>query len=309
MTHTHDHNCDDNHHINHLDRNIIISIFLNTLIVIAEIIGGLMSSSLALISDAMHNFSDVAALLIAYAARRFSRRLPSVRHTYGYGRFEVLAALLNSATLLIVLTLILREAISRLVHPQPIRSGIMLVIALIGLFANLGSVFLLKSHSHDDINMRSAFLHLLQDTLSSVAVVIAAWLSEWNYGAYFDPAVSVIVALFVVRSGWGILQESLHILMESTPRGLDLETLQKDIQSSFPILNIHHMHSWEMIPGYRVLTAHIKIHNMPLCDCEALRREIHNRLNSKWSIDHATLEVELDECATPDLLDLNHAQK
>ena len=163
-----------------LDRNLSLSIGLNALIVAVEVAGGLLSGSLALLSDALHNLSDVAALALALAARKLGRRPNSSKHTYGLGRLEVLAAFLNSATLLIVSTLICREAIVRLLHPEPIRGGIMLTVAVIGLVANLASVFLLKGHDHGDLNMRSAFLHLVQDTLSSVARGQRVWLDRFN---------------------------------------------------------------------------------------------------------------------------------
>ena len=158
-----------------LDRNLAISIGLNALIVVFEAAGGVVSGSLGLLSDARHNLSDVAALAMALGARKLGRRPNSVRHTYGLGRLEVLTAFLNSATLLIVSTLICREAIVRLLHPAPIRGGIMLTVAVVGLTANLASVFLLKGHHHGDLNMRSAFLHLAQDAVASALVVVAAF--------------------------------------------------------------------------------------------------------------------------------------
>jgi cobalt-zinc-cadmium efflux system protein len=296
------------HHHSHADRNLLISILLNGIIVIAEILGGIFSSSLALISDAMHNLSDVTALSIALIARTFSRRLPSIRHTYGYGRFEVLAALANSATLLIVLTLILREAVLRLMHPRMIDSNIMLGVAIVGLAANLASVLLLRHHSHSDLNMRSAFIHLLQDTFSSGAVVLAALIAGYSWGIYVDPVVSVLVALAVLRSGWSILKESLHILMESTPKGLNIAELQKDIQAAFEGIDIHHLHVWETLPGFSILTAHIRIkEDMTICQAEQLLDLIRMHLKNHWNINHSTLELETETCPTPDLLDSSHA--
>ena len=163
-----------------LEARLLGAIALNALIVVAEIAGGLVSGSLALLSDAIHNLSDVAALIIAFVARRLGRRPPSHRHTYGLGRVEVMAALFNSATILVVGTLIIRSAVTRLLHPTPVLGGVMLAVASVGLAANLFSVLLLKGHSHGDLNMRAAVLHLLQDTLSSVAVVVAALLSGWR---------------------------------------------------------------------------------------------------------------------------------
>jgi cobalt-zinc-cadmium efflux system protein len=169
---------------------------------VIEFVGGALSGSLALLSDAMHNLSDVAALIIAFLARRLGRRPPSLRHTYGPRRLEVFAALSNSATLLVVSTIIAREVVIRLVHPQAVRGVLMFTVALIGLLANLASVFLLKSHAHGDLNIRSAFLHLVQDTLSSVVVVSAALLSGWRYGPDLDPIASLLVIIVIIHSGW-----------------------------------------------------------------------------------------------------------
>lgn len=285
-----------------LDRNLSFSIGLNALIVVVEVAGGLLSGSLALLSDALHNLSDVAALALALAARKLGRRPNSAKHTYGLGRLEVLAAFLNSATLLIVSTLICREAIVRLLHPEPIRGGIMLTVALIGLIANLASVFLLKGHDHGDLNMRSAFLHLVQDTVSSIAVVLAAFFAGWKYGAYLDPAVSMLVLLLILRSGWGLLRDSVRILLEGTPLDLDLAALQRDVQERFPVRDLHHVHVWEVNAGRRILSAHVRLAEMPLAEAETLLERIHEHLSHAWAIEHATLEPEVNGCGSTKLI-------
>lgn len=249
-----------------LEFRLIGAIALNALIVVAEIVGGLVSGSLALLSDAVHNLSDVAALSLALVARRLGRRAPSLRHTYGLGRVEVMAALFNSATILVVGTLIIRSAVTRLMHPVPILSGVMLTVAVIGLAANLFSVMLLKGHSHGDLNMRAAMLHLLQDTLSSVAVVGAALLSAWKYGPYLDPIVSIFVVLMVFFGGWRLLRDATRVLLEGTPEGLDLEALRKDVQHHLPGCDVHHVHVWELRPDQRILTAHVRVPDGPLSE-------------------------------------------
>ena len=281
-----------------LDRRLALSIGLNALIVAVEIVGGVASGSVALLSDAMHNLSDVAALALALVARTLGRRPPSLRHTYGLGRLEVLAALFNSATLLVISTLICREAIVRLFLPEPVNGGIMLTVAATGLLANLASMLLLKGHSHSDLNMRGAFLHLMQDTLSSVVVVLAAVFSGWRFGPYLDPAASILVILLILRSSWGLLRDTTRILLEGTPTGLDLEALQKDIQSGFAVRDLHHVHVWELSSGYRLLTAHVRLTDMPLCEAEALLKRIRAHLARGWSVDHATLEPEINGCVS-----------
>lgn len=295
VKHDHDHGV--------LERRLVGAIGLNALIVVAELVGGLVSGSLALLSDAVHNLSDVAALVIAFAARRLGQRPPSHRHTYGLGRVEVLAALFNSATILVVGTLIIRSALIRLMHPAPILSGVMLTVAVIGLAANLFSVLLLKGHGHSDLNMRAAMLHLLQDTLSSVAVVGAALFSAWKYGAYLDPLVSIVVVLMVLFSGWRLLRDATRVLLEGTPEGLDLNALRKDVQQLVPGSDLHHVHVWELRPDQRILTAHLRLHNdEPLSRLDGLLREVRNTLRVRWAIDHSTLEPELVGCGDSQLV-------
>jgi len=285
-----------------LEFRLIGAIGLNALIVVAEVIGGLVSGSLALLSDAVHNLSDVVALIIALVARRLGRRPPSHRHTYGLGRVEVMAALLNSATILVVGTLIIRSAVTRLMHPSPILSGVMLVVAVIGLAANLFSVLLLKGHSHGDLNMRAAMLHLVQDTLSSVAVVVAALLSAWKYGPYLDPIVSILVVALVLLSGWRLLRDATRVLLEGTPDGLDLEALRQDVQQLVPGCDLHHVHVWELRPDQRVLTAHLRVADGPLSKQEDVLRVVRDRLHTRWGISHSTLEPETAVCESTGLL-------
>jgi len=285
-----------------LDRRLIGTIALNALIVVAEVVGGLFSGSLALLSDAVHNLSDVVALIIAFVARRLGKRPPSRRHTYGLGRVEVMAALFNSATILVVGTLIIRSAVTRLLHPVPILSGVMLIVAVIGLAANLFSVLLLKGHSHGDLNMRAAMLHLLQDTLSSVAVVVAALLSAWKYGPYLDPIVSMLVVALVLLSGWRLLRDATRVLLEGTPDGLDIEALRQDVQQLVPGCDLHHVHVWELRPDQRILTAHLRVLDGPLSAMDGVLRQIRGRLQTVWGVSHSTLEVETIGCGNSDLL-------
>jgi len=285
-----------------LNRRLVGAIGLNALIVVAEVIGGVISGSLALLSDAVHNLSDVVALVIAFVARRLGTRPPSHRHTYGLGRVEAMAALLNSAAILVIGAFIIRSAVIRLMHPEPILSGVMLTVAIIGLAANLFSVLLLKGHSHGDLNMRAAMLHLIQDTVSSVAVVIAALFSAWKYGPYLDPLVSILVVVLVLFSGWRLLRDATRVLLEGTPAGLDLEALRRDVQNVVPGCDLHHLHVWELRPDQRILTAHVRVADGPLSETDGILRQIRTRLQTQWGISHSTLEIETVGCGSNDLL-------
>ena len=285
-----------------LDRRLWISAALNVTITLVELAGGVLAGSLALLADAMHNFADAGALGVAIFARWLGRQAPTPRHTYGLKRAEILAALLNAALLIAISLLIGREALSRLFHPESLRSSVMLVAALIALAANLASVGLLKGHSRDDINVRSAFLHLVQDALASCTVVAAALLTGTRVGRYVDPIAAILVGFVVLRSAVSILQESLHTLLEGTPPGLHLGELAQAVSERFPQISLHHIHVWEVGPGQRVLTAHMKIGAASIVDAERTAAELRRYLDEEWGIDHATLEAEANGCGMEAIL-------
>ena len=290
------------HSHNSINRRFAISIGLNALIVVVEIAGGLLSGSLSLLSDAMHNLGDVAALTLALVARILARRPPSLKHTFGLGRLEVFAAMINSATLLIASTLICHEAVQRLMHPAPIQGGLMLIVACAGLLANLASMLMLRGHDSADLNVHSAFLHLLQDTVSSVVVVLVALFASWRLGPYLDPMASILIVVLILRGSWRLLVDTMRILLEGTPPGVDLAELKIDIESQFAVRDLHHVHIWELSSGYRLLTAHVRLGEMSLCRAEALLAQVRAYLASRWSIDHATLEPEINGCQSTELL-------
>lgn len=285
-----------------LNKNLTISIVLNGIIVVAEVAGGLVSGSLSLLSDAMHNMSDVAALSIALFARRVGRKGPTFAYTYGMKRVEIIAAMINAVILLVVISLIIREAVGRFFHPEVIHGGIMLVVALIGLFANLFSVFLLKSHAHHDLNTRSAFLHLAQDTASSVIVVAVALASSWRFAPYLDAAASILVALAVLFSGGRILKDAFLILMEATPKEIDITEVKGDIEKAFKGIDFHHIHAWTVGTGQKALTAHVKMDESSLSNWEDTLKKIQSHLSKKWGIDHATLQPEVEGCGSDAVL-------
>ena len=285
-----------------LDRRLWASAALNLGITLVEIIGGLWAGSLALLADAAHNLADVGALGLAIFARRLGRRAPTPRHTYGLQRAEVVAALLNAAVLLAISALIGREAVARLFHPEPVRSSVMLVAAAAAFLANVGSVLLLRAHSAEDINVRSAFLHLAQDALASLAVVVAALFARTAAGRYVDPAVAMLIGVVVLRSAISIVSESLHTLLEAAPAGVNVEDLAQDVARRFTDVRLHHVHAWEVGPGQRVLTAHMKVGATTLLEVEAIAAEVRRFLHAEWGITHATLEAEANGCGREELL-------
>jgi cobalt-zinc-cadmium efflux system protein len=286
-----------------IDGRLWMSLGLNVVITVAEVVGGLMSGSLALLSDAAHNLSDVAALGVAVGARRLGRRPPTPRHTYGLKRAEVIAALANAVTLVAVTALIAREAIVRLQHPAPVQQGLMLVVALVALAANVGSVLLLRRHDEHDVNVRSAFLHLAQDALASLAVVIAALLARTPVGPYVDPAAALLVGAAVLRGALSLVWETIGTLLEATPVGVDLDAIEARVAARFAPARIHHVHVWEIAPGQRLLTAHVDLGaEMDGRRIEALLGRIKRMLEEEWDVTHATLEPEVAGCGNGDLL-------
>ena len=286
-----------------MDRRLWASAALNVAITLAELFGGLLSGSLALLSDAAHNFSDVAAVALALWARRLSRRPPTPHHTYGFKRAEVLAALANAVLLIGVSVVIAREALERLLHPTPVQQGLMLAVALVALAANVGSVLLLRRHEKDDVNVRSAFLHMAQDALASLAVVAAALLAHTPVGLYVDPAAALIVVFAVLRSGLSLVWETLSTLLEGAPPDVSLDALLDDVARAFPGATLHHLHFWQNGPGQRLLTAHVVVNEaLDGRAIECLFAEIKVFLHDRWGVAHATLEPEVTGCGETKIL-------
>lgn len=279
-----------------LDRKLWWSTLLNLAITVAEFAGGLLAGSLALLADATHNLSDVAALLLTIAARRLGRRAPTARYTYGFKRAEVFAALLNAAALLVVSFFIAVEAWRRFRDPQLPDAGVMLVIATVALLGNGAAVLLLHPHKRQDLNVRSAFLHLAQDALASLVVIAAAFAVSTPAGPWVDPVASLVICGFVLRSAVSIVKDALGMLAEGTPRGLDVTALADDIAARFAPARVHHLHAWEVGPGQRVLTAHLHVAPMSVAEAEELCCAVRAHLHDRWGIEHATLEPEVNGC-------------
>lgn len=290
------------HKATNLDRRLWVSAFLNLVVTLIEFAGGLWAGSLALLADSAHNLTDVGSLGLAIFARRLGRRAPTARHTYGFKRGEVMAALFNAAALIAISALIAREAVARILHPQPVNAPVMLVAAVVALVANLASVFLLRTHSAEDINVRSAFLHLLQDALASLAVVIVALFARTAAGAYVDTAAAILIGIIVLRSALSIVWESLHTLLEAAPANLNVEDLAEAVTRRFPEVRLHHIHAWEVGPGQKALTAHMKLGAVSVCNAERVASEIRGFLREEWDIAHATLEAEANGCGAEQIL-------
>ena len=246
MAHTHSHN-HSNHHQNDLKgRNLFISIFLNILITVAQVIGGLVSGSLSLLSDALHNFTDVLSLVISYIANLLAKKSASLHRTFGYKRAEILAAFVNASTLVIVAILLIIEAVKRFQNPIEIESNLVIWLSLLGIIANGFSVLLLKRDSNTNMNMRSAYLHLLTDMLASVAVLIGGLLMKFYAVYWVDSVLTLVIALYLIWVGFDLLKNSFRVLMLFTPEDIYLKDIVKEIQYIKAIKNVHHVHVWQL---------------------------------------------------------------
>jgi len=285
-----------------VDRRLWITLGLNLTVTVVEFAGGLLSGSLGLLADAVHNLSDVAALGLAIVARVLGRRPATHSFTYGLKRTEILAAILNALVLGVITIFIVHEAIARLLHPTPLSSSVMLPVALVALLANLGSVLLLHEHDGDDLNVRSAFLHLLQDALSSLVVVVAALFAHTRFGLYLDPVAALLIGLSVAWSAASIIRKAIGTLIEGAPADMDLEHMVQEVERNFAPANMHHVHVWEIGPGQTVLTAHLSVTEMGVSEAECLANRIRSFLKERWRIQHATLEPEVNGCGEVDTL-------
>ncbi|MFW6149662.1 MAG: cation diffusion facilitator family transporter, partial [Atribacterota bacterium] len=228
------------------NKRIVITIILNFMICLVEIVGGILSGSLSLLADALHNFSDGMAILVSYLARKIGMRSPDLKMTFGYKRAEILAALLNSSVIIIIAFFLFREAYFRFMNPMEITTHLMIGVGVFGFIADLVSVYLLHPETHQSLNIRSAYLHLLGDTLSSLAVIIGGIIIYFYDFYLIDPILSIIIAIFIMVQGYQILKQSILILMERVPAKINIEEIKKKIEFIPQVNNLHHIHIWQI---------------------------------------------------------------
>lgn len=268
---------------------------LNAGITIAEIVGGIFSGSLALLSDAVHNLSDTVAITLSYYANKIAQKPKDAKRTYGYKRAEILTAFINSAVLLTVSGLLIFEAFKRLGSPESINGVLMITVALIGLVANLASAYLLEKDSRNNLNIKSSYLHLLSDTVSS-AGVLAGGIAIKLWGVvWLDPLITVLISIYILRQAWQILKKTIEILMQSAAP-LDYEDIKKNIEAIDKVCNLHHVHSWMINEKTIHFEAHIDLEDMLLSEAELIYDKIEKLLREKYGISHVTLQAEVDKC-------------
>jgi len=281
-------------------RRLAIVIALNFTITLAEVIGGLISGSLSLISDALHNFSDGVAVIIAWIAIRLQGRPRTDRHTFGLKRAEIIAAVINSGTLVAISLYLFVEAAQRFRDPQPIAGALMVAVALIGLVANVVGTLLLRRGADNDLNLRAAYLHLLSDAVSSVGVIVGGIaITLWNI-AWIDPLLTVLIGVYVLKESLMILWHSLEEILLASPTEIDLEELRAAIAAQSGVSGVHHIHLWQLAAGDIHFEAHIDLPDQTLCQADRIRAGIEGLLHDRFAINHATLQVEcnMDGCDT-----------
>lgn len=286
----------DHHHHAHdarsarNQRSLAWALILVAGYMVAEIVGGLMANSLALLADAGHMLSDAAALSLSLFAMWIARRPPNARRTYGYYRAEILAALVNGATLIAIAIIIVIEAIKRFGSPPEVQGLLMTSIAVGGLAVNVAGLWILSGGRSESLNVRGAWLHMLTDALGSVAVIVAG-AGIWAFGWYWiDPAASVAIALLVVHSAWALVAEAVAILMESTPGHLDIDEVRNVLVAIDGVQEVHDLHVWTITSGFEALSAHVVIDEVQAH--AAMLSKIRQLVHDRFGIDHVTIQLE-----------------
>lgn len=270
-------------------RRLRFVLVITGLFVVAEVVGGVISNSLALLADAGHMFTDVGALLLSLVAMRLAMRPPTERRTYGYVRLEILAALLNGATLLVIAGLIFWEAYERLRFPPDVNGPLMLVVATIGLAVNVAGALLLHSHAGHSLNMRGAYLHVLGDLLGSVGAITAGLVILLTGWTLADPIISLLIAALILVSAWRLVREATDVLMEAAPSHIDMDRLVAELQEIPDLHDIHDLHVWTVTSGFVALSGHGVIDD-PACQLAVLD-QIRDRL-AAHGIEHVTFQLE-----------------
>ncbi|MEX2495535.1 MAG: cation diffusion facilitator family transporter [Woeseia sp.] len=284
-------------HSNDNRTRVRIALAITGSFMVVEVVGGMLSGSLALLADAGHMLTDTMALCLAAVAFRVSARPADSRRSYGYHRFQILAAFVNGLALLGIVAWILIEAASRLMSPPEVRGNLMLAVAAAGLLVNIAAFVVLHGGDQDNMNMRGAALHVMGDLLGSVAAIAAAIVIILTGWMPIDPLLSVVVAALILRSAWHLVRHSAHVLLEGAPDWLDVDQMQERLMADVPqIAGIHHVHVWGLTLQHLMLTMHVALAG-PDCDATAAVRQIKKLLHEEFGIDHSTIEIETDLCA------------
>ena len=285
-----------------LEKNLFVTLLLNLLITGIEIVGGIVSGSLSLLSDAVHNFSDGVAIVVSFIALRLSKKPRTLKYTFGLKRAEILAAVINASTLIIISFFLIKEAVERFAEPPPVAGGVMLAVAIVGFAANVAGTLLLKKGSADNLNIRATYVHLLSDAVSSAAVIIGA-LFIFVFGIpWIDPALTILISLYILKETYQIVKESVDVIMMSSPGEIDLKVVQQAVEAVAGVKNMHHVHVWRLNDSDIHFEAHVDVDDLPVSGTARIREEIERCLHDLYDINHTTLQFECDSCTTKRLV-------
>ena len=293
MSHSHNHS----HNSKDLKgQKLLISILLNIVITVAQVIGGFVSGSLSLLSDALHNFSDVISLIVSYVAAKLSKQKASIDRTFGYKRAEILAAFVNASTLIIVAIILIFEAVKRFKNPQEIESGLVIWLAVVAIIGNGLSVLLLRKDSKNNINMRSAYLHLFTDMLASVAVLIGGLLMKYYQLFWVDSLLTLLIALYLIWVGYDLLKTSTKMLMLFTPDDINIKEVVRTVNKLPKVSKLHHVHIWNLSDDELHLEAHLDLkENISTTEFNDLLLDIETVLHDEFNINHVTIQPEFNK--------------
>jgi len=291
LEHHHNH---EHHHHHHVEgKNLLFSIVLNIVITVAQVIGGILSGSLALLSDALHNFSDVLSLVFSYIAHKLSRKKASNDQTFGYKRAELIAAFINAMTLIIVAIFLVYEAIERFFNPQSIKFGLVIWMSILGIAMNGLSVLLLKNDADKNLNMKSAYLHLFSDMLASVAVLIGGFLMKYFQWFWIDSVLTLVIAIYLIIVGIDLLKESTQMLMLFTPSHLDIDEIISEVHKIPGADKLHHIHLWYLNEEELHLEAHLDCsEDIKMSEFNVLLGKVEKVLFEKFHINHINIQPE-----------------
>lgn len=292
------------HHHNVSGKNLFVAILLNLTITIAQIIGGVFSGSLALLSDALHNFSDVLTLIIAYIANYLSHKKNTPSKTFGYKRAEIIAAFFNTSVLMAVAIFLIYEAYEKLIHPQNIDSLIVVWLGVLSIFLNALGVLFIKDDADHNMNIKAAYLHLLSDMLTSIAVVVGGLLMYFYEIYWIDPLVTIIIALYLIVSSWSLMKVSFSVLMQFTPETIEVQDVMNKIKETQNVIeNVHHIHLWQLDDHSIHLEAHLNFNaNITLKDCDIILDSLEEILEKDFGITHTTFQCEYNRCDTKETI-------
>ena len=290
------------HHIENKALRLTGAIILNFAITAAEIIGGIAAGSLSLLSDALHNFSDGIALIISGIALRIGKQPKTTRYTFGKKRAEILAAALNAAVLVVLCVFLIKEAYDRFLHPAVPSGMIMLIVGGVGFFANLAGMLLLRAHAHHNLNIRSASLHFLSDTISSAGVVFGGLAIRFWSVSWIDPLITILIALYIIWESFDIIKDITDIIMMAAPSSVSLEEVCTFMRTLPGIENVHHAHLWQMSETAIHFEAHIRVKDMTVSRTEAILSSLEHELKRRFNIAHVTIQCECSRCDSQSLI-------